>query len=561
MIPAIRFYLGLYTGTGRTIALTTAAAAIQASLGLPITVLLQRLFDSGPTSQTVLAAVASAFALLALYLAGDALLVWATDRSLTVIKNGILRLRRMLMESAYRAPRVHVPESEIGRVHASMVHDAERVDEMTNGLIARVLPAVLSGTVLLGVLAMLSWRLFLVAVLVLPAAWGVTVLVRRPMSAVLARFHRVFEDFSTHSLAALQRVDLARLHAAESAELERHDVHLDALRDAGHRVALVVTVLAVVQTEVAIVTGIVVLLAGRWLIAAGLLTYGTLIAFYVVLAMVRSHVNSILTVLPNVIAGSAALVRLHAMLGREDAPTYCGTERIAFGGDIALEHVAFDYGSGPVLRDATLAIRRGETVALTGPNGTGKTTVARLILGLDRPRAGRLLADGHPFDDLDMAALRGGIGFALQDPMLFAASLRDNLTFGLAEPCDPDAIAAALAIAGADNFVATLDAGVDTWLGDGGARLSGGQRQRLSIARAILRRPTLLILDEPSNHLGAAEAAALVRRFRTAAPGAAILLISHAPDMLGIADRVYRLGDGVARADAMAPREARVSLP
>ncbi len=137
-----RFYFGLYQGSGGAIALATAAAVVQALLGLPITLLLRRLFDAGGSAGT-LAAVLAALGILLLYLAGDALMLWANDRMLGVVKDAILRFREHLVDTSYRVPRTHVPDGEIGRLHAALDHDVERVDEMSSGLLLRVLPAAL----------------------------------------------------------------------------------------------------------------------------------------------------------------------------------------------------------------------------------------------------------------------------------------------------------------------------------------------------------------------------------------------------------------------------------
>ena len=540
--PAWRFYLRLYSDSKGTIALSTALTLGQVALTVPIAILLSRLFNSALAPTDLWKIGLSALILISLYAIGDALLLVATHFSLRTTKLVTLRLRDCLIEAVYRTPRIHAPASETGRIHAALVQDTERVDVLSNSLLSRVLPNALSAAGMLAVLAGLSWRLFLIAILVVPASWAIARLVRRPLRRHLDRFRKEMENFSTGAFAVLQRRDLARIQGAEDAEVATLANHSRNIRDAGHQVAWISIASSIAQGEAAIVTAILVLLGGGALIASGLLSVGMLIAFYFALGLFRSYVSNLFAQLPSVEAGHAALERLFALLQEQGSEIYDGSHDIAFRGEVVLDNVSFRYGEERVLAGATMTVRPGQVTALTGESGAGKTTLVNLVLGLVRPSAGRLVADGQPYELIKLTALRARIGYAMQDPIIFAAPLRENLAFGTedAEKHFPEA----LEIAGAARFVSRLPQGLETWLGEKGARLSGGQRQRLSITRAVLRRPALLVLDEPTNHLGATEVVRFLVRFRAAFPGASVLVISHDPDILHTADQLYRLENG-----------------
>jgi ATP-binding cassette subfamily B protein len=542
MSPAWRFYLGLWAGSSRTIALSTALTLTQVALTLPIAVLLSRLFNRALTPGDIWKIGVSALVLIALYFVGDALSLIANHLSLRITKAVILRLREHLIEAVYRTPVTHSAASETGRIHAALVHDTERVDVMSNSLLSRALPSLLSAVGMLAVLAGLCWQLCLIAILIVPASWAAARLLRRPLQLRIDRFRREFENFSNAAFAVLQRRDLARIQGAEDTEVATLADHSRNVRDAGHRVAWISFANSVAQGEAAIATGILVLLAGSALIASGILTVGMLIAFYFALGLLRSNLSNLFGQLPPLFAGNTALEQLFPILQEPRPEPYGGTHNIVFRGEVALENVSFSYGEERVLADATMLIRPGEVTALNGRSGAGKTTLANLILGLVRPSAGRLLADGEPYDSIKLAALRAKIGYAVQDPIIFAATLRDNLAFGTdgAE----SRFLEALEITGATEFVSRLPQGLETWMGEKGARLSGGQRQRLSITRAVLRRPTLLVLDEPTNHLGAIEVKAILARFRAACPRTSIVVISHDRDILNAADQLYTLEAG-----------------
>jgi ABC-type multidrug transport system fused ATPase/permease subunit len=220
------------------------------------------------------------------------------------------------------------------------------------------------------------------------------------------------------------------------------------------------------------------------------------------------------------------------------------TEDHAVIGHVALEGVTFAYPGAPaVLMDATLHLHPGQTVALVGGSGMGKSSVAKLLMRFYDPQAGRVTIDGHDLRDIPLASLRDQIAVVLQESVLFATSVRDNIAYGRLDASEDDIIAAAIA-AGADAFIRRLPDGYDTILGERGETLSGGQRQRIAIARAILRDAPILILDEPLTGLDEDTARDLVGALKTVAKGRTTLLIAHDALSLTLADQVLQIEGG-----------------
>jgi thiol reductant ABC exporter CydD subunit len=209
---------------------------------------------------------------------------------------------------------------------------------------------------------------------------------------------------------------------------------------------------------------------------------------------------------------------------------------------VRLEAVSFAYPARPglVLDHFDLTLDPGELVALVGPSGAGKSTTAGLLLGLLRPVAGRVTVGGVDLAACDPAAWRRHIAWVPQQPALLRASVADNIRLG-APGAPIDAVRAAAALAGAERFVASLPAGYDTVLGDGGRALSPGQRRRIGLARAFLRDASLVILDEPTADLDAASVAIVARAVERLRAGRTMLLIAHRAELVGRADRVVRL--------------------
>lgn len=548
--PAWRHFVGLHAGSGRIVMLTSVLSMAQAALALPIALLLKNIFDAAATRPDLADIAVAALLLPVLYLLGDAMLMAANHFNLRATKAAVWRLRDQVAGAIYQRSWLHAREGEIGSLHSALVHDTERVDVMDNSLLSRVLPCSLSAAVLLCVLAALSWRLFAMAILILPLTWAIARLLHRPLQGRISRFHDIFEAFSANVLMALKRRDLARIQVAEPDEQVHLSRRAGALADAGYQYAWLATAAGLLQGEAMMLSAMLILVAGSILMAAGEIEIGRLIAFYFALGMLRANLSVLFAQAPLLVSGNAALQHLFGLLQRPTIAPYAGTRRIEFRGEVALEGVGFAYRDERVVHAADMLIKPARITALRGPSGAGKTTIAHLILGLARPDAGRLLADGIAYDELEMAALRARIGFVGQDPDLFPGTVRDNLVFGTPET---DAgLHEALEIAGA-GFVREWPAGLDTWLSESGAPLSGGQRQRLSIARAVLRRPALLILDEPTNHLGTAATQAILGRIRSRLPQTAIVIISHETDILNAADCQFALDAGNLRIEIPAP--------
>jgi ATP-binding cassette subfamily B protein len=246
-------------------------------------------------------------------------------------------------------------------------------------------------------------------------------------------------------------------------------------------------------------------------------------------------------------AGGAA-DRLREVLGAVAtirAPASPAVLPAAWRGRVAFERVTFHYPARPdhaALAGFDLTVEPGETVALVGPSGAGKTTVLQLLLRFYDPDSGVVRLDGVDIATLDPADLRGRIGLVPQDPVIFSSSARDNIAYGRPGASDDEIRAAAYAAAA--DFIDDLPQGFDTFLGEKGVRLSGGQRQRIAIARAILRDPRLLLLDEATSALDAESEQLVQRALASLARGRTTIVVAHRLATVRRADRIVVVEDG-----------------
>lgn len=280
---------------------------------------------------------------------------------------------------------------------------------------------------------------------------------------------------------------------------------------------------------------------------------GDLFAFLLYAALLTRPVGGLADMYGRFQIARGTMARLQAVLEMDTEPGYLGEKRIERSrGRIAFENVHFSYPRRPkVLNDISLTIRPGEAVALTGGNGVGKSTLAKLLLRFYAPDSGRIALDGIDIAEIQVQDLRRQFGYVPQRPQLFNGTIADNIVCGQleqqTESCDR-AIDQAIRLAQAGDFIARLPKGLDTEIGDHGVRLSGGQGQRIALARALLRDPPVYILDEATSMYDLESEAAFVEDCVKALRGRTILIITHRPASLALADRVLHVSsDGVSQ--------------
>jgi len=542
-VRAWQYYLRCYRGSYRDLLLSLLASVAQSLIVMQIAALIRYVFDVVIPSGDSTLLITAGLGLVAMHLADIGATLWIGHVVVRSTGNAIQRFRDELLKRLFSFSRSYYTEVDRGALHSKIVHDTLRLERMGNSLAAKVLPALLTGAVLGAVLLYLNWRLSLLILGIAPLFMVVSSIMGRAVARGTRGFHRSIDVFSKGILSVLQTMDLTRIQSAEEFEMERQGRGFDLLRQANAKWTWLNVAYGAVSVTAVAIFGVIILIVGGRAVATGQMTVGALLSFYVAFGLLRPRLGLIYTSIPHVIEGNESLTPLYGMLKMDDARPYAGTRRIAFNGEVRLEGVCFQYKDVPVLRDVNLTILPGSTVAVVGPNGSGKSTVANLIVGFYRPQSGHLYADGQPFDELDITHLRRSIGVVTQDPILFPGTILDNIVYGCPD-ADRQQVIAASEMATVHEFIQQLPQGYDTLVGEEGVLLSGGQRQRIAIARALLRRPKLLILDEPTNHLDEAAVRQLLSNLSVRDNPPASLIISHDAEVVRLASHTYALQEG-----------------
>lgn len=470
---------------------------------------------------------------------------WKTTASGTVGTQVVRDLRARCYAALQEHSLSYFHEQRLGDLLTRLSVDIAAIEDLLVTGLTAIMSYCATLVIFLALLVVLNPGLVLVAASVVPVLAVITVLdARRGRRAQRDVRERTSELTSTAE-EGLSAIALVKAFARAAHEQRRFD---DASRrSAGARLQMV-RVRAMFPPLSELVAGLgtaVVVWIGARQVLAGHLSLGSLVVFISYLASLYTPIQGL---------GRVASSLQRAMVGADrvmeifDAPARLrergGARLPLVTGRVDFTHVTFGYvRECSVLNDVTFTISPGEVVALIGPSGAGKTTVVSLLLSYYNPDRGIVSLDRRPLREFDSASCRGQVAAVLQEPMLFNASVRDNIRYGRLDATDAE-IDAAASIAQADKFIRELPDGYDTVVGSRGSRLSGGQRQRLAIARALVKAAPVLVLDEATSALDPATEARVLAGLRAACADTAVLLVAHRYSTVSVADRVLMLDAG-----------------
>ena len=450
-------------------------------------------------------------------------------------------LRAMAFERVLRLPVARFQQETTGKIINTVVNDVRQVVDMIQSVFVACVRDVLVVIGLLGALLYLNWKLTLVAIVVVP----LTAVIVRTTTGRLRRLNRESQRVTAEMTGVVEEAarghQVIRVFSGERYERARFHARSEALRGFAQRMTVAFAATTpVTQIATAMALSLVIVLAIR-----AEMTVGEFTNFVTMMLMLLTPLKSLAEVNGPMQRGLAAAETVFEII---DAPTELDTgshEMKRAKGRLVFERVAFRYPGAPslALNDVSLDIQPGQTVALVGMSGGGKSTFVNLVTRFYDPEGGRLLLDGVPYPDIRLDSLRAQLAMVSQNVVLFDDTLAANIAYG-AEQIDDERLAAAVKAAHLTDVVAKLPEGVQTRIGENGSRLSGGQRQRVAIARAIYKDAPILILDEATSALDNESERAVQAALDTLMAGRTTIVIAHRLSTIERADRIVVMEHG-----------------
>ncbi|WP_240344883.1 ABC transporter ATP-binding protein [Novosphingobium sp. THN1] len=436
----------------------------------------------------------------------------------------------------------------LGDLMSRLNSDVSDVQRVAGDTLLSVLSNLLFFAGSVAMMLWLDWRLFLVGTVLVPFAVMSFLHFQRRMTDLTRQMRERGAD-----IGSLLADTILGMRTVNALGAEDHEAQRFARANSG----FVATMLRMQTTSfltgalpgtIVTASSAAVILYGGKQIIDGTMTIGALVAFITYHGRLLAPVQALMGLTASLATARVALARIFELF--DTAPEVTEAEKPwplpLVAREIRLEGVTMHHGREPVLQNASLAIPAGSLTAIIGPSGAGKSTLADLLVRFLDPVGGRVTIDGADLRDLSLADLRARVLLVDQAPFLFNATIAQNIAFARPE-ASPEQIASAASAAGLDALIARLPEGLATRTGERGLALSAGERHRIAIARALLRQPDVLILDEPTAALDEETERVVALGLRRALPHATLIVITHKPALAEMADHVIRLEGGKAR--------------
>ncbi len=460
-------------------------------------------------------------------------------------------LRKRMFDHLQDLSFAYYSRTPIGWLMSRVTSDSERVAQLVTWGILDVTWGVMNITTALIFMLLINWQLALIVMAIIPVLLLVAIYFQRRILTQYRDVRRVNSKITAAYNESITGVRVVKALNREEENLVEFDRLTSDMYRAGYRAAVLSAMfLPAVQIVASFAVAAIVWYAGIEALTPGGamagLTIGGIAAFVSYVTFMIWPIQDLARVFAELQNAIASAERIFSLLDTTpdivDQPGAIdpGTVR----GDIQFEHVSFYYEQGkPVLDDFTLTIRHGETIALVGPTGGGKSTIVNLLCRFYEPKSGAVRIAGRDYRDLTQHALQSRLGIVLQTPYLFSGTIRENIRYGRLDASDAE-VEAAAAMAGAHPFIATLPKGYEQEVGEGGTLLSVGQKQLLSLARAVLAKPEIFIMDEATSSVDTLTEALIQQGMETLMAGRTSVVIAHRLSTIRRADRILVIEGG-----------------
>ncbi|OWR31213.1 multidrug ABC transporter permease [Saccharibacillus sp. O23] len=467
-------------------------------------------------------------------------------------------LRRDLWRRVLKLPVSFFDRNTSGETMSRVTNDTNIVQDFITGQVISFLSGIVSIVGSVVILLTIDWKMTLFALLAIPAAMLLLWPVGRRMYAISRDTQQEIAEFQGDLGRVLSDIRLVKASLAEPSERVQGEKRISGLFRFGLREARIQAIVSPLMMTVMLLILVALIGYGGAQVARGALTAGALVAIILYMFQIVVPFTQLATFFTQFQKALGATERIREImeLEPEERELPAAEERAADESTppkhsiqlpLTFENVAFRYSEDkPILQGLNFTAEAGQTTAFVGPSGAGKTTIFSLIERFYEPSEGRLLYGGEPAAEIPLRQWRGRIAYVSQESPVMSGTIRENLTYGLEGAASDRAVDEAVRQANLTEFVASLPQGLETQAGERGVLLSGGQRQRLAIARAILRDPDILLLDEATAHLDSASEARVQEALDALMRGRTTLVIAHRLSTVRGADKLIVIENGRA---------------
>ncbi|MDF2587986.1 MAG: transporter related [Anaerocolumna sp.] len=440
-------------------------------------------------------------------------------------------------------------EMQSGRLQSKIMRDVEAIETLSSQLFISLLNILLNVVVALTITVSKSIIVFFFFLLTIPVAVAIIVVFRKKIKEQNSEFRKEMEETSARVMEMVELIPVTRAHGLEKQEIVKMETQLNRVAEKGYRLDMVQSFFGSVSWVAFQIFQIVCLGFTGYLAYKGKITVGEVVLYQTYFTSIVNQVSGVITLLPTISKGMESVRSVGDILLAHDVENNKGKKKIKdIKGEINFENVVFHYKDNDksVLNGLNLNVKAGETIALVGESGAGKSTILNLVIGFNKIDSGKITIDGLDIDKIDLHSYRKHLAVVPQNTILFSGTIRDNITYGLPSVSD-DELMRVVEAANLTDLVKSLPDGVDTKISEHGGNLSGGQRQRISIARALVRDPRIIVLDEATSALDSISEKKIQIAINNLAKGRTTFIVAHRLSTIRDADRIAVINGGVCK--------------
>lgn len=455
-------------------------------------------------------------------------------------------LRRALVRKLQQLSISYHKETQSGRLQSKIMRDVEAVETLSTQMFLSILNIALNIAIALIVTINKSLVVFIFFLLTTPIAAATMVFFRNVMKKRNNEFRKEMEETSAKVMEMVELIPVTRAHALEEEEVQKMSGQLFAVAEKGYRLDVIQSLFGSVGWAIFQIFQVVCLGFTGFLAIKGTVMPGDITLYQSYFATIVSQVSSLMSLIPTIAKGIESVNSIGEVLLEDDIEQNEGKEIIKdIYGEFDFKDVTFRYNNidRPVLHNLNLHVDKGETIALVGESGAGKSTILNLVIGFNQVNSGEVLIDGHNMKDIDLRSYRKYLAVVPQTSILFSGTIRDNITYGV-DNVDEATLDEIVKAANLTDLINSLPDGLDTMVGEHGGKLSGGQRQRISIARALIRNPKVIVLDEATSALDSISEKLIQEALNNLTKDRTTFIVAHRLSTIKDADKIAVIADG-----------------